>query len=353
MENNRRNINIEILRTFSMFMIVVLHFLNFGKILENVKGEFSFMGFYVFFIEALCIVAVNIYILISSYFLLEKKFQVKRIMRVLCEVWVYSILIGIVGIALGWIPFSIPNLVHILFPILLQQYWFVNAYIMLLFLIPFLNPFVKNLSKKKHGILLFLLLLFNSVIPLFTRSAVTITSGYSLTWFVNLYLIASYLRKYPVVVPSKWLRFIYIGSSFLLALSALIMFHKFDFKKSIHFYSYNSILVLASSVSLFLLFLKPKKINKKVEKGISFLSSSTFAVYILHENYFLRDLIWNKWLSIPLPFTIGKGTLFLIGSCLLIFISGILIDKIVGKFIHKIVIPIPKLDQIFNEEEET
>lgn len=350
MAQKKRNINIEILRTLSMFMIVVLHFLNYGKVLESVKGGFSFVNFYAFLIEALCIVAVNVYILISSYFLYEKKFQMKRIIRVLCEVWIYSILIGIVGMILGWIPFSISNLIHILFPILLQQYWFVNAYIMLLFLIPFFNPFVKTLSKKRHSILLILLLIFNSIIPLFTKSAVSLTTGNSLTWFVNLYLIASYFKKYPVTISSKYFLLIYIGTSFLLALSALVVLDQFGFGKALHFYKYNSILVLLSSLSLFLIFLKPKKISEKIEKIILFFSSSTFAVYILHENYFLRNLIWNKWVSLSPTFTICIGTLSLIGICLLIFILSILIDKVVGRLIHKISIPMPKIDQILNEE---
>ena len=62
-----RNINIEILRIISMFMVIILHFLYHGHVLENLKFEISIYNFLIIFLETFSIVAVNIYILISAY----------------------------------------------------------------------------------------------------------------------------------------------------------------------------------------------------------------------------------------------------------------------------------------------
>ena len=61
-----RNLGIDLLRIISMLMIVVLHVLKKGGILEN--AEVNSAHYYVAWVlEALCIGAVNCYALISGY----------------------------------------------------------------------------------------------------------------------------------------------------------------------------------------------------------------------------------------------------------------------------------------------
>ena len=73
------------------------------------------------------------------------------------------------------------------------------------------------------------------------------------------------------------------------------------------FYKYNSILVLWSSISLFIIFLNFKINNFKISRFIRFFASATFGVYLLHNNPSLRDYFWsvlnitsfiNNWWSI-------------------------------------------------------
>ena len=85
----KRNPNIELLRIISMMMVLVLHCLSWGGALDYRSG----IQLYVYWwLEALAIVAVDIFVLISGYFLVESKFKVKNVFKIaISGVWIYSV----------------------------------------------------------------------------------------------------------------------------------------------------------------------------------------------------------------------------------------------------------------------
>lgn len=76
----KRNIGLDCLRIISMIMIVFLHYLSKGGLLraENTSGIYHIIYY---FIEALSIIAVNCYVLISGYFLIRSKFRWKKVLQ--------------------------------------------------------------------------------------------------------------------------------------------------------------------------------------------------------------------------------------------------------------------------------
>ena len=85
----KRSPNIELLRIISMMMVLVLHCLSWGGALDYRSG----IQLYVYWwLEALAIVAVDIFVLISGYFLVESKFKVKNVFKIaISGVWIYSV----------------------------------------------------------------------------------------------------------------------------------------------------------------------------------------------------------------------------------------------------------------------
>ena len=63
----KRNIGLDLLRILSMFMVLILHLLGKGGMLEKESNSQIYYLIYNF-MEILCIVAVNCYVLISGYF---------------------------------------------------------------------------------------------------------------------------------------------------------------------------------------------------------------------------------------------------------------------------------------------
>ena len=110
----KRMANIELLRMVSMMMVVMLHYLGKGELLPATTGAMNINGYVAWGMESLCIVAVNVYMLISGYFLVESGFKVHRIVELLCQVLFYTILVPLVLIALGILPTSIFSIYYIL-----------------------------------------------------------------------------------------------------------------------------------------------------------------------------------------------------------------------------------------------
>ena len=90
---------------------------------------------------------------------------------------------------------------------------------------------------------------------------------------------------------------------------------------------YNSPLVFAAAVCLFMSAIShPLNLNG-FEKIFGKIASLSFVVYLFHENGSIRDILWNQWVCLK-----NEGnsaihfTLRLVVSTLLIFAVGILIE---------------------------
>ena len=71
MQKKERMANLEVLRCVAMMMVVVLHYLGKGGLLPDLTAPLSAQDMAAWLLEAICIVAVNVYMMISGYFLCE------------------------------------------------------------------------------------------------------------------------------------------------------------------------------------------------------------------------------------------------------------------------------------------
>lgn len=68
----KRFMSLDFLRIVAMLMVVILHLLSKGCALDSLSYSIRTVSW---FLEAFCIGAVNIYVLISGYFLYESEFK--------------------------------------------------------------------------------------------------------------------------------------------------------------------------------------------------------------------------------------------------------------------------------------
>ncbi len=333
-----KNMNIEIMRIISMLMILILHFLYHGNVLQSLNLEFSIRNFIIFSMETISIIAVNIYVLISGYFLSEQKFKFSKIVKVFIQTYLYSTTICIFIALTGVNKLSFQSILNSLMPLTTQAYWFINTYLMLLLIFPFLNILIRSIDKKRYKLLLLLLLILNSIIPLFTQKPVSINSGNSLIWFINLYLIAAYIRKYSFMLKKEKLYIIYLINFLIHNIIITYIYYKGGIKYAMHFYQYNTIFVLISSLSVFLIALSQKRhFTEKTTKIIKFFSTSTLAVYLITDNRLIRKLLWNNWIDNYLFFYKPYYLLYILLISMIILILCILMDKIMKVFYSRII----------------
>ena len=101
----KRQANFELLRMTAMLMVVAMHFLSHTGGGGSQAGQMpGAKGTAAVLVESFCIVAVNVYVLISGYFLSESGFSLKRLLRLLFQVLFYTLLIPPVLVLAGVLP---------------------------------------------------------------------------------------------------------------------------------------------------------------------------------------------------------------------------------------------------------
>ncbi|MBN1294589.1 MAG: acyltransferase [Candidatus Latescibacteria bacterium] len=296
-----RDVNIELLRVVAMLFIVALHYLGKGGALSSAK-YLSANYIFSWTIEAFCAVAVNCYVIISGYYLINSQFKLDKFILLWLQVWLYST--GIYGalIIAGLARLNIFDAAQSLFPVLTSHYWFITSYMGLYLLSPFLNIAIKSITKKQMEILLFIIIgmfsVWKSLNPIF--ETFDPTKGYGVIWFVCLYIIAAYLRLYwHSNVNKYWYLLVYVLISVLVFLSKItIRYYLPDVSFENLYYEYNSISILTSSIGLFLFFRELKIKNGNFCRLIVAISPLMLGVYLIHEQVVLRSILWINILHV-------------------------------------------------------
>lgn len=343
-------ISIDLLRIVSMMMVVMLHYLGKGHLLPEVTGSMSSNGYVAWGLESLSAVAVNVYMLISGYFLVESGFKPLRVVELICQVLFYSILVPVVLIALGIIStenFTIYHFLQVVLPVQMKQYWFITAYIIMYLLSPVLAAGIKTLKKEQLRNTIIALLLFfavsKSVLPFQLEVD---TKGYDALWFITVFLLAAYMRLYgPPFFTKKengkrgavcYL----LGCAGIYGVMLAVRFVYLKTGRLDHFitssYHYNHVLNLFAAVSLFYAFYYVKiKEDGFVGKLIVRIAPYTLGVYLLHEQIDMRDL-WPEWLGATLECNVIVFVARSAIAVLIVFVIGILVDMVRG-FLFKTV----------------
>lgn len=298
-QKSDRFVNFEFLRIISIFMVIILHFINNSQF-NDVVDMYSINGYIYSFIQGLCYTADNLFVLLSGYFLVNSKFKPYKVFDLWFQVFFYSFGFFLILTISGVTEFSLKNLYYAITPIFSKAYWFFSCYIILYLVSPLINIIIKNINRKNHFILIavgfVLFSLFDSV--LFSQDPFFICGGKSPIWFIYLYITAAYIRLYVTRIPRK----IYLGSGALVlsvitaagyyGYSYLIEKSGATFIDPQNLRSLCSVPVFLSSICIFLLFKGINIKGKLTSRALVFLSPLTFGIYLIHDNKNLKDLLW-------------------------------------------------------------
>lgn len=326
-----------------MVMVITMHFMRESGSLLEASALFGapasmFLGT---FLEALCIVAVNAYVLISGYMGNEEGFKLSRVITFLLQIWFYALLIPLVLACFSVSTLAkeqgIYGMVQYLLPISSDTYWFASSYFFLLLLMPLFNAAVKNLEKKQFAMILAGLLVVFCLVKSVCPVALALDKyGYDLSWFCCVYLTGAYLKKYGGGIFEKRAWSIYLGSSLLIFLMTISLWYSLRYFSGGAYYftvpfHYNFVLCLTGAVGLFYGFLKINIRDGKMAELIRKAGKYSFGIYLFHEHPDLRYVWYPFFRSILNP--AGKEgmvwfLLELLFSIAVLFLAGILIEWI-------------------------
>lgn len=353
-QQQKRNSAIELCRILSMLMIIGHHFSDHGGFeYDNLMISIPRLWWHV--IEMGGGFGVDVFIIISGYFLInttDLKINVKKTSKLWGQVFFYSICFFFLGVILGIEYFSIVQLIKSFFPITTRQWWFATTYFVLFLIHPFLNKLLLNLEKRQYQQLLGLLFLIWCIIPTFTSFPL---SSNEFCQFLLIYSIGGYIKLYGNRTRFKsrnYLHFWLITTIITYASSVafMILGEKIPALQnySTYFYGRLSLPTLLRAICFFMIF---ERMTIPQNKYINHISATTFGVYLIHEHYIIRPLLWKK-VFINAQF---QDSLMLIPYSvivsIIVYIACILIDliriktvevlfmKVVTKYANKILVP--------------
>lgn len=306
-----RDSGFELLRILSMFMIIILHISTHGinnyiDIPDFLNG---FSEFFYYLIRSISINAVSLYVLISGYFLSKSKFKLSKLLKIVLETTFFSMSIYLLNVAVGFADFSVLTLLKSILSVFLGEYWFVTVYVVMYAMLPLLNKLINEMTKGEyHYLLITSFLVFNLWQIIYANAVIGVVSGYGLLYFMYLYFLAAYVRKYGFLIKD-FSKNRYLIFFLLLATTNGVL----DYVAEITFgglgrlYQYNSPIVLLMSYCLFMYF---KKLDVKNSK-INYFSKYVFGIYLVHEQSTFRGVLWNEF-GIIENIISSKGIIFIV-----------------------------------------
>lgn len=334
----KRQANFELLRIVAMMMIIVLHYLNKGDLLAAYTTDRSAVNCAAHLTEAFCIVAVNCYVLLGGYFLVESVWKPGRVVSLAAQILFYSVLIPVVLICAGVVSaqeLSVYDWLGFVLPVETEHYWFATAYLVMYAFAPFLAEGVRRVEKRTLQIVIGILVLYfsvwKSVLPV--RLA-TDRYGYDFGWFLCLFLIAAYIRLYglPKLERRRNAVLLYVGMSlgiFLLTAAAAVAAGKVT---ALEYYmdmptTYNHILCFAGAIGLFMICKDTRLPEGRAAAVIRGLAPYTFGVYLVHEHLLVR-YAWMQWLGVDYVRGSWLFVPHMTGCVLLIYATGTAVDYV-------------------------
>ena len=221
LRGTERRSNLELLRIVAMVMIVAHHFAIHGGF--NYSNEtITINRLWIQFLEIGGKIGVNIFVLISGYFLISSEtIKTNKIIKLWGQIFFYSLGIYLLFIILGLSPFGVFRTIKRLAPITYCQWWFASTYFVLYLLIPYINKFLKSFDKRNYKRFLFFLLFIWCVIPTITDQHF---ESNNLLWFIVVYAVAGYIRLYGIKTNLTGIKLIGLSVIwiFLTYLSAIV-----------------------------------------------------------------------------------------------------------------------------------
>lgn len=338
MAKKKRMANLELLRCVAMMMVVVLHYLGKSQLLPELTGEsLGAQGVAAWLLESFSVVAVNVYMFISGYFLCTSSFKLSRLLKLWLQVWLYSVGFGLIGMMTGVmteISVDTHFFLTLLFPVWMEHYWFMTAYIFLYLLLPFIGIALRHMTKQQlRSTVIMLLIVFSvikSVLPLRLEMD---AKGYDCIWYLCVFAVAAYVRRFGIPALEKKGRGILLYVVCVLLIFGGTMALRMVFLKTGSLgrmtgmcMEYNHILPLLAALGLFYAFLK-LDFKGKIADVIVKIAPYTLGVYLLHENLGLR-YTWQRWFGADKVSGVLSLLLHTILAVVAVFAVGILVDML-------------------------
>ena len=303
----KRESGIELLRIIAIVQVIILHTYSYASVgnaaLEINQAASGFASLFWSF----CRTPVNVFILITGYFLVTSAFDLKKNIRRATKTYsamlFYSIIIslGFFIAAPALFTEKPANFFRAFLPFFSREWYFLTDYIIILLLSPVINAAITKIDKKTYLWLLGILFVVLSVWPTAAEMApfnqvISVTKivdtefGKSLFSFLFMYILGGFIRRFTSPKNKPQIKYLLAFAGLcILDFSVDLLLHNHPSVYSDVYGMFNNPLVVIESAMLFLYFRDMRFQNK----WINLLGGTTLGVYAIHEHHLFRTWIWN------------------------------------------------------------
>lgn len=351
-----RNSNLELYRIIVMLMIVAHHYVVNSGLIQTIQESKDFLSSNLMLLfGAWGKTGINCFVLITGYFMCKSSISLKKLIKLYLQIAFYGLVIYGIFCISGMDSFSPFKLFWSIWPVKSISLGFVSCFLIFYLFIPVLNILVNSMSQRLHKYLVVIVVAIFSVLPSFPRF--NMTHNY-VSWFMALYMIASYIRLYGIFPGISHKQWGYLTVASLLAGSLSVLFvskcyyagYIAGFNPYFFVSDSNKFLSVAIAVCSFMYF---KDLKIPSSRFINSVGASTFGVLLIHANSdTMRQWLWRETVDCMGHFsesafwTLGYAMM----SVLIIFTICALIDSFRARYIEPKVLDFiyDKSKQIFN-----
>lgn len=250
--------------------------------------------------HAIGTLGVNIFVMISGYFSCKSGYSARKILQLILQEEFYAILILLVLGISKVIPFeSVSIYRHVLSVAYNSDYWFGYTFVGLMLLGDYINIVLKALDKSacRRGII-------NMGIYFCVLQTLNNAGNYfygidAVLQFIYLYIIGAYLQLHPEPIFAKAYRWVWLLVFVVVISIVAFVPMTYSYVPTTKFSQYyllnldmrDRVTELVAALALFVFFMN---IDIGSSRIINTISSTTFAVYLMHENEQMRTVWWRK-----------------------------------------------------------
>lgn len=338
-----RNSNFELMRIISMIFIILWHILIHGHFFNNCENPTLKIVFAIILFAIA--IHVNSFIILTGYYQSNSKFKLRKLISIIFQVIFYSLLVLYIGVKMNWINnLTIVNIINNILPESVKNYWFISLYLIIYTFSDYLNMFINNLTRKQLENFILLLFLVISISPFLTGYQIVNSEFAKLGVFILMYIMGGYLRKYPLR-ESKIFKNLSLTNYRLILLGIFVlcfMSNYFTYKFGLDIKGTGNIL---NNIASRILAAPPTKYSNPFiviqtiayfelfntftfkNKFINYISSCTFAIYLIHDHAVIRKNIYYLF-GIDHKFSNYSFVLDIAKCIAIIFIIGVVIESI-------------------------
>lgn len=296
----------DILRALAICLVMVTHIINYiGYLHNDIHSPVWTATVFIRFTVVLC---VPIFLLLSGFFLSSRKPDRKHFTSII-TVMVSWLLLTVVTNVVQWFLFgptadSIPRAILNIFNFSFGYTWYVEMYLCLFLIIPYVNVALDNMSRRTQlGFVAVVCAL--TLLPAVGKSFI-VTGTYFDAFpeqFENMYCLAYYLigayiaRHKPQ--PSRLLCALVLFGT--IAVETALSYHYSQTGYAWWLFNpYSSLTHAVAATALFLLLYRVKKLPRPISAVVKEISLCSFEMYLI--SYLTDKIFYSPWaLKVHIP----------------------------------------------------